>query len=201
MTPPNRTDSHLRKLSFLPNALTVARVALVPVLILMLTERRYGAALFVFFIAGVSDGLDGFLAKRFNWRTRLGAILDPLADKILLVGAFVMLTILGHIPFWLLLAVFFRDLLIVGGYLAYTSMIGAVNMRPSHLSKLNTVVQILLVLSILLEQARLLVLPGLTEALILLALATTLASAIHYFWIWAVLRQIEPADAQPRDER
>lgn len=191
----------MRKLSFLPNALTVGRVALVPVLILMLTEHRYGAALLVFFIAGLSDGLDGFLAKRFNWTTRLGAILDPLADKILLVSAFVMLAILGHIPFWLLLTVFFRDLLIVGGYLAYTSMIGAVKMRPSHLSKLNTLIQILLVLSILLEQARLFALPGLTAALIIATFVTTLASAVHYFWIWAVLRQIEPADARRRDPR
>ncbi|MCK7497381.1 MAG: CDP-alcohol phosphatidyltransferase family protein [Comamonadaceae bacterium] len=100
----------------------MSRVALVPVLILLLKDHDYLAALVVFAVAGASDALDGYLAKRLDVRSHLGAVLDPAADKLLLVSAYVMLTWLEHIPFWLLLAVAFRDVLIVGGYLLYTTM-------------------------------------------------------------------------------
>lgn len=182
----------LRSLSFLPNALTVGRVALVPIFILLLKAEDYRAALLVFFFAGISDGLDGFLAKRYNWMTRFGAILDPLADKTLLLSAYVMLTVLGHVPFWLMLTVAFRDLLIVGGYLAYTSLVGPVRMRPSRLSKINTLMQILLVLLILVHQAGLLPLERVTDAMLYLVFATTAGSGLHYLWVWGVMKEIEP---------
>ena len=179
-------------LSHLPNLITLARVALVPVLILLLKEQDYAAALIVFVIAGVSDALDGYLAKRLNVQSRLGAILDPAADKLLLVSAYVMLALLGHIPFWLVLVVVFRDLLIVGGYLLYTSHAGPVKMRPSILSKLNTLMQITLVAVILAQQsAGLAWLPA--EALVYTVLATTLVSGAHYLWLWLIKKDIEPA--------
>src|SRR3990172_3317644 len=136
-------------LALVPNLITLGRIGLVPVLILALHAGESALALVVFLVAGVSDALDGFIAKRFHLESRLGAILDPAADKLLLVTAYVMLAMIGDIPFWLMLAVVFRDLFIVGGYLVYTSMFGPVRMRPSLLSKLNTFLQLALVLVIL----------------------------------------------------
>src|SRR4030067_3281262 len=85
-------------ISQLPNLITICRICLAPVLILLLKEQEYAASLAVFVIAGVSDGLDGFIAKRFNYVSHLGSILDPLADKILLLSSYVMLTMLNFLP-------------------------------------------------------------------------------------------------------
>ncbi len=180
-------------LSQLPNAITLSRIALVPVLILALKGRHFGAALGIFLAAGLSDALDGFLAKRFSWTSRLGAILDPAADKILLVSAYVMLTVLDYIPFWLMLGVAFRDLLIVGGYLAYTSLYGPVTMRPSYLSKFNTLMQITLVCVILVQQAMGVALGGIDRLLDYVVIATTAASGVHYVWTWGVMKNSVPA--------
>ena len=179
-------------LAQLPNIVTLARIALVPVLILLLKDHEYAAGLIVFVIAGASDALDGFLAKRLNVQSRLGAILDPVADKLLLVSAYVMLAVLEHIPFWLVLVVVFRDLLIVGGYMLYTSHAGPVKMRPSILSKLNTLMQITLVAVILAQQAAGLAWP-LAEILVYIVLATTVVSGAHYTWSWMILKDIESA--------
>lgn len=182
-------------IAHLPNLITLARVALVPVLILLLRDQDYAAALIVFVIAGASDALDGYLAKRLNVQSRLGAMLDPAADKLLLVSAYVMLTVLGHIPFWLVLVVVFRDLLIVGGYMLYTSHAGPVKMRPSILSKLNTLMQIALVAVILAQQAAGLAWP-LAETLVYIVLATTVLSGAHYTWSWIIMKDIEPAHSE-----
>ena len=181
-------------LSHLPNIITIARIALVPVMILLLKDQDYAAGLIVFVIAGASDALDGYLAKRLNVQSRLGAILDPVADKLLLVSAYVMLAVLGHIPFWLVLVVVFRDLLIVGGYMLYTSHAGPVKMRPSILSKLNTLMQITLVAVILAQQAAGLAWP-LAEVLVYVVLATTVVSGAHYLWSWMIMKDIEPAQS------
>jgi cardiolipin synthase len=180
-------------LSHLPNMITLARIALVPVLILLLKDQEYAAGLIVFVIAGASDALDGYLAKRLNVQSRLGAILDPVADKLLLVSAYVMLTVLGHIPFWLVLVVVFRDLLIVGGYMLYTSHAGPVKMRPSILSKLNTLMQIALATLVLAQQAAGLDWPLTIHVLVVVVLITTVVSGAHYLWSWMIMKEIEPA--------
>lgn len=181
------------KLAQLPNAITLSRIALVPVMIVALNDHDYRLALVLFVVAGLSDGLDGFLAKRFHLQSRLGGILDPVADKILLVSAYVMLTVLGQIPFWLMLTVAFRDLLIVGGYVVYTVHSGPVQMRPSALSKLNTVVQLTLVALILAQQSFGFAAPLAVETLIGLVAVTTVASGAHYLWTWGVMHDIAPA--------
>lgn len=188
------------KLAQLPNAITLSRIALVPVMILALKDYDYRLALVLFVVAGVSDGLDGFLAKRFHLQSRLGGILDPAADKILLISAYVMLTVLEHIPFWLMLTVAFRDLLIVGGYVVYTAHIGPVHMRPSGLSKLNTVVQLTLITLILAQQSFGFALPLLVEAFVWLVTATTVASGAHYLWTWGVMHDIEPERGATADD-
>lgn len=184
----------------LPNAITITRLALAPVMILLLKEHDFRAALAVFVIAGLSDALDGFIAKRYHQTSRLGAILDPVADKTLLVSVYVMMTVLDAIPFWLMLVVAFRDLLIVGGYLVYTSLVGPVHMRPSRLSKLNTFMQIALAVVVLLRLAALLPAPSWIEGLNYVVLVTTVASGLHYLWAWGVMKDVERADARSARE-
>lgn len=178
-------------LSQLPNLITLSRIALAPVLILFLHDQDYAGALVVIVVAGLSDGLDGFIAKRFNASSRLGGILDPVADKILLVSAYVMLSILDQVPFWLMLTVVFRDLLIVGGYLVFTSLHGSVHMNPSYLSKINTFMQIVLVVLVLVVKAAGLEWDGLVDAMVYAVLVTTVASGAHYLWIWLVKKEVE----------
>ena len=183
-------------ISQLPNMITISRIGMAPVLILLLKDQQYAASLAVFVVAGISDGLDGYIAKRFNFVSRLGSILDPLADKTLLVSSYVMLTFLDHVPFWLMLTVAFRDLFIIGGYIIYTSMIGQVQLRPSGLSKFNTFMQIALVIVILAQQALHLVYSPLVDVLIYAVLLTTVASGVHYLWIWLVIKEVEPVKEQ-----
>ena len=173
----------------LPNLLTLLRIGTVPVLILFLYEGRYGAALVVFVIAGITDGLDGWIAKRYDAVTRLGSILDPLADKMLIVSTYVMLAVSGDIPFWLLLLIGFRDLGIIGGVLVLQWVHGEVRMQPSLVSKLNTFLQISLVVLVMLERVELLALTPLTDAVLWLVVATTLASAFHYVYFESKLER------------
>jgi len=180
------------RLSYLPNIITLFRISMVPVLILLLKERHYEAALWTFLLAGVSDGIDGYVAKRFNCTSQLGAVLDPIADKLLLVSVYVMLTLQDIIPFWLLLCVAFRDLLIVGGYVVYVTLHAQVQMRPSYLSKLNTFMQITLALAALLAESWGWPGQGWLHALIPAVFVTTLASGAHYLWLWVVKGEIEP---------
>jgi len=186
--------------SQLPNLITIARIALALVFVLLLYDGDYLPALVVFAVAGFSDGLDGFIAKRFHYETRLGAILDPAADKLLLVSAYVVLTVLEHLPVWLMIVVAFRDLLIIGGYVVYTSMYGAVQMHPSAISKFNTFMQIALVVVVLLEQAIGASYPGLIQLLVYVVLITTVASGGHYLWTWGIMKDIEPVRGSSRDE-
>jgi cardiolipin synthase (CMP-forming) len=188
------------KISQLPNLITLSRIALTPVFILLLQDGNYKMALLVFVIAGLSDGLDGLIAKRFHSASRLGAILDPAADKILLVSAYVMLTIQGHLPLWLMIVVAFRDLLIVGGYLVYTSMYGPVRMHPSWLSKANTLLQIILAVAVLAQQAAGIAYLLPIQLLIYATFISTVASGAHYLWAWGVMKEIEP-ERRPRGGR
>lgn len=134
---------------WLPNAISLLRIVLVlPVLWLILNEQ-FGWALALFFIAGFSDGLDGYLAVRFDWSTRLGGLLDPAADKLLITGMFVTLAYTGHIPVWLAAIVILRDVVIVCGALAYNYFVKPVPGEPTRVSKLNTALQMLFVLFVL----------------------------------------------------
>jgi len=131
-------------LRHLPNIISGLRVVLVGPIVWALLNQRFELAIWLFLIAGVSDGVDGFLAKRFGWSSRLGGILDALADKFLLVSTFVCLWWLGVFPGWLVLWILARDLLIVTGGVLYNSRVEKVDPEPSLISKLNTVLQIVL---------------------------------------------------------
>lgn len=133
----------------IPNLISVLRLLLVPLTVWLIISEAYGWAFLTFMTAGVSDGVDGYLARRFDWRTRLGAYLDPLADKALLVSVFVTLGLLKLIPAWLVIIVVSRDALIVGAVLLSRLMDHPVHVRPLMVSKVNTVVQILFAVSVL----------------------------------------------------
>src|SRR5260370_4856839 len=107
----------------LPNVISLGRLLLVPLAISLILDGRYYAAFWIFVIAGVSDAVDGFIAKRFDRRTRLGALLDPLADKVLLVSVYVTLGVSGQLWTWLVVLVVFRDIMIVGGFLLVRALV------------------------------------------------------------------------------
>jgi cardiolipin synthase (CMP-forming) len=127
---------------FLPNAICVARILLVVPLVMWIVDGRYDWALFLLVVAGLSDGVDGFLAKRFNWQTRLGGLLDPAADKLLLVSTFGALTYVGLMPLELTAIVIGRDVVIVVGAICYQLFIAPVEGQPAAISKLNTACQL-----------------------------------------------------------
>ena len=136
-------------LSWLPNAISLLRIALIAPILLLILDGQFGWALALFFVAGFSDGLDGYLAVRFNWSTRLGGLLDPAADKLLMKGMFITLAWTGHIPVWLAVIVILRDVVIVSGALAYNFIVKPVPGEPTRISKLNTALQMLFVLFVL----------------------------------------------------
>ncbi|MFA9459419.1 CDP-alcohol phosphatidyltransferase family protein [Thiohalorhabdus sp. Cl-TMA] len=166
------------------NALTLLRLAAVPFLVLLLHEGRYREALVLFVLAGISDAVDGFVAKRFGQETQLGKVLDPIADKALVVTVYVALAWVALIPFWLVVAVVSRDLIIVGGALAYHYLTGALEMVPTFLSKLNTALQLALVTLVLVEAALPMGVHVWVDWLAVLVLVTTVASGLQYVVVW-----------------
>jgi cardiolipin synthase len=147
------------KLLTIPNLLTFMRMALIPVFASLLVYGYMGAALAVFVIAGVSDGVDGFLARKFNQESELGTIMDPIADKLLMTTAFIILTIPGilppvrhlPVPFWVTAAVIGRDVLIIAVAGAINIMTGFRGFQPSWLGKMSTLVQVIGVTLILIS--------------------------------------------------
>lgn len=170
--------------SDIPNFISVARIGMVVPLVYALLAHEYGAALVLFVIAGTSDGLDGFLAKRYGWTSRLGSVLDPIADKLLLVSCYLVLGWLAHIPIWLVLAVIIRDVVILVGALAYHRLIGVYELAPSLISKVNTFAQLLCGFMVVLSLAWLQVDPKWLETMFQIVFATTVLSGGDYVWTW-----------------
>ena len=169
----------------LPNLISLGRLLLVPLAIWLILDARYGAAFWVFVAAGVSDALDGFIAKRFNRRTRLGALLDPVADKTLLVSVYVTLGLAHQLWTSVVILVVFRDVMIVGGFLLIQTIAVPKRYDPLYISKLNTGAQIALVAFVL---ARLGVAarPGTPDAVLSFAvMTTTVLSGLSYLVRWA----------------
>ena len=137
----------------LPNLLTAARLLLALPVVLAIGYRDFTTAMVLAALAALTDALDGFLARRFGWQSRFGALLDPLADKLLLVGGFLALTHVGAVPLALTLLVLARDVVIITGALAWRLLLGPLAARPSLLSKFNTLAQIVFVLAVLLTLA------------------------------------------------
>jgi len=174
-------------LRWIPNAICVVRIALVPPVVWSLFEQRYEVALVLFVVAGGSDGLDGFLAKRFAWQTRLGSLLDPIADKTLVSSTFVTLGLIGLVPIGVVVIVVARDVVIVAGALAYHFLVARVQGLPSLVSKLNTAFQLLFVVCVLANAAY-----GWIPATLLLVIGaacvfTAIVSGLNYVVRWSAM--------------
>ena len=164
----------------LPNLICLFRIGLIWPIAAALHGGNVPLALALFVVAGFSDGLDGYLAKRFNWTSWLGRILDPLADKLLLITLFVELAWLERIPWWLAAAVVARDVLIGLGALVYRLWFGPLHGRPTVISKINTALQLLYVMLIMLNVAAAVPPREVLDAVAALTLISTVLSGLHY---------------------
>lgn len=172
-------------LSWLPNAISLMRIALVAPILLLILNGGFGWALALFSVAGFSDGIDGYLAKRYDWHSRLGALLDPVADKLLVAGTFITLAYTQHIPVWLAAVVILRDVLIVGGAMAYNFIVKPVEGEPTKISKLNTALQLLFLLFVISRAGF-----GWPDEITITVLGaailiTVVISGVDYVWSWS----------------
>jgi cardiolipin synthase len=172
-----------------PNTITVGRLILVPLLIFLLMRGDYGWALLAFTVAGLSDGVDGYLARRFKLESNLGGFLDPIADKVLMVSVYVTLALLGQLPVWLAFLVVARDFLIIGFIMVLVSLGEDIKPAPSFYSKINTTIQVLLVVAVLANKAFTLSFDTAVDLLIYSVVVTTIISGANYYWIWIMQRQ------------
>ena len=185
---PASTDSAIAHspLRHLPNALTVLRILLVLPLVWCIRERRYDAAVVIALIAGFTDALDGWLAKHFGWQSWIGGIIDPIADKLMLIGCFISLGLVGAHPEWLTWLVVGRDVVIVAGAVTYHYLIGRISGEPTLLSKINTCVQIVYVVMQLFNLTTWIELPpAIITIAIYVTAALAIASGVQYVLIWS----------------
>jgi cardiolipin synthase len=164
----------------------------VPVAIYLILHGFMTAAFWLFIAAGISDGVDGYLAKTLGQSSTLGAYLDPIADKVLLVGVYLTLGHAGHLPIWLVIMVVFRDLIIVGGILLLHISTNGVRMRPLLVSKVNTAAQITLIALVLAEMGLNFDLGGYLDVLVYVVGVTTIASGASYIINWG--RTVVPVE-------
>jgi cardiolipin synthase (CMP-forming) len=169
----------------LPNSISFGRLLLVPVAAWLIINDRCGIAFWILLAAGASDALDGFVAKRFDCRTRLGALLDPAADKAMLVSVYIALGVTQQVLPWLVALVVFRDVMIVGGFLLIQAIAVPKHYDPLYISKVNTGVQITFA-GLVLARAGLGVDPGWLDFILsLVVAATTILSGLSYLVRWA----------------
>lgn len=177
----------------LPNLITVLRIIAVPITVWLIVEGYLMWAFWLFVAAGVSDALDGFIAKRFNMETELGKYLDPIADKILLVTIFITLGVEGHIASWLVILVVFRDFVIIAGAVLFETMTHSLTMKPLMVSKVNTVVQIVFAAVVMAYVGYGIELNGVMDVLVIITAATTIVSGLAYafdlFKRWAKVEE------------
>ena len=167
----------------IPNLFTGIRLLLIPVLIYLLYSHDFTSALYLIIFMGLSDAVDGFLAKRLNCISRFGEFFDPICDKLMLISATVTLAYIGLLPTWLVWLVIMRDLIIIGGGIVYYFYIEEFRAAPSLLSKANTFFQLLLVVIVIYSQINALPQQWI-DGLIAIAASTTLLSGVGYMWTW-----------------
>lgn len=168
----------------LANLITLGRLLAVPLIVWLVLGGEYVPTFWVFAAASVSDAVDGYVAKHFDQRSDLGALLDPIADKALIVSLFVTLGLAGDLPNWLVILVVFRDLLIIGGFLLAAALTQPIAWRPLMVSKVNTTLQLVLIVVLLAQLAFGLVGARVITGLIYLVGATTVASGAAYIVRW-----------------
>lgn len=169
---------------YIPNIITILRLILVGPIVFGLLTHHYHMAFWLFMIAGVTDAIDGYLARRFKWISRWGAMVDPLADKLLMVCTFLTLGYMSIFPIWLLAMVVARELIIVIGGVVYHFWIGAYDFVPTRISKLNTCLQIMLIIGLMFNLSYAIISGEPIHVLMLLVFFTSLVSLIDYIWVW-----------------
>ena len=173
-------------LNQIPNLLTILRILLIIPFAISVYDGNYKLALLLFFIAGLSDGVDGFLARQFNWKSRFGAIADPLADKLLLITTYIMLAWTEQIPLLLTVGILARDLIIVIGALVYHFFVSHYEIKPSWLGKTCTMVQIVYALAVVIKLAGFPMLDSVVEQGMWAVAIITFLSGLHYVLVWSV---------------
>lgn len=172
------------RLHDIPNLITGLRIFLVVPILWFLLQEQYVAALLLFVVAGFSDAMDGYLAKHHGWTSQLGGMLDPLADKLLLMGTIMTLGWLDDLPAWLVILVIVRDLVIISGAISYHYLIERFRAAPLAVSKANTLTQLTLVLAVIFSKGVMPLQDSLLTLLIGLTALTTVVSGIAYVWSW-----------------
>ena len=172
--------------SNIPNLICLARIVLVIPIIRSLWQEQFMLSLLLIIIAGLSDILDGYLAKKNNWRSYLGAVLDPAADKILLVSLFLTLQSMDLIPLWLTLTVVIRDLMIVFGLSLYRYFVGVPQPKPTRISKFNTTLQLVFIIFVILAQGVQFPFEILAMVCGSLVFVTSILSGLDYWIIWSI---------------
>ena len=172
--------------SNIPNLICFARIVLVIPIIRLLWQEQFLLSLLLILIAGLSDILDGYLAKKNNWRSYLGAVLDPVADKILLVSLFLTLQSMDLIPLWLTLTVILRDLMIVFGLGLYRYFVGVPQPKPTRISKYNTLLQLAFIILVILAQGIQFPFEILSMVCGSLVFVTSILSGLDYWIIWSI---------------
>lgn len=169
----------------IPNAITIARLVLVLPIAVAIVESNFLLALLLFTLSGLSDGLDGYLARRFNWVSTFGKLIDPLADKLMMIITAVTLGSLGHFPLLMTVLLVTKDLVVIGGVFSYTTLAGFPRIEPTWLGKVTTASQIVLLVSVLLNLSFPTMLPALfIELWFWLVAVLTAVDGVSYIWIW-----------------
>lgn len=171
------------KLKHIPNVITSLRFILVLPFLSFLLAEHYDKALYVFLVAGLSDGIDGFLARHFSWTSYFGAFMDPLADKCLMMSSFVALAHLGLLPFWLCVIVILRDIVIMSGVGGIYYIKGHIDFEPSMISKVNTGFQVALICLILFKMTFWPLPEWIVMMVIAVVTVTTITSLFGYVWV------------------
>lgn len=184
----------------IPNILSVGRMLAVPPLVILLLTGYYGSALVVAIFAGVSDLLDGWLARRFGWQSRFGSLADPAADKIMMVASYLTLAWLGYLPWWLFGLVILRDLVIVIGGWVYHTQFERLEAEPTQLSRFNTFCQVFLMWYVLVYLAGFPLPAEGQDGLVLLVAVLAVVTMLQYIWLWshkaAVISRQRKGDGQ-----
>lgn len=188
------------KTHHIPNVISIARIGLVWPIVHLLLDRQFNLALVLMVIAGLSDALDGWLARHYHWQSRLGSYLDPAADKLLLVTGYIALASMDLLPVWLVATVVLRDAIILIGALAYYLLVGPFDGQPLIISKLNTFLQLVLLITVIISQSIGIPLQIFLDIASITVFITTVVSGISYAYIWGKRyyreRLINPSDTE-----
>lgn len=172
-------------LKHIPNLLTLLRISAIAPICWLLWREQFTQALLLLLLAGLTDAFDGFLARRFGWVSKLGALLDPLADKLFIVSVVLLFGFKHYLPWWLVWLVLGRDVVILGGAVAYRLVFGDLEINPSRWGKLNTALQISLLALTLVHVAFYSFSPPIMQGLQWIVALSTLFSGASYVYLWA----------------